>query len=367
MSSEMLLGGPRGRRLLLEYALSSELTQNPVRDEESFGQAAVLAASRLRAQRRGGGALIGDVLASEKAILSGATPATAAERLNTVELLEPTPDVLRAALAAAVGHAQHWREPDGEDLLIATSEMSLALRRVAEHVAAAQSTAWWSTPSATRTQQSVQWGGDAPRPALGDAREALRAVRDQECDAREHRRALSAASWSGEWRSCPPRIVPRSSRSLLDGTPGGLWFAEDSIGWDRAESVGLMVPDGLSVFEIESAADWKQLCAWFPLAVNMQRRGDWHSSTARTVHWLVPDWAQVAERYDAVHLQVGAYLAAAGEAITIDDNSGISSVIAGWNPDETYWFTPAIEYDDDRTRWRLEDHGTGLAWLPGPT
>ncbi len=348
-SPEILLHGPRGRRLLLEYALTSELTQNPVRDEESFGQAVILAASRLRGQKVRQGAIFGDVLAKEMTPLSGASVAVAAERLNAVELRKPTPSVLRAALAATVGHAQYWREPDGEDLLLSTSEMSAALRRVAEHIAAEQSTAWWTTPVSAGQQQSVQWDGEAPRPALADAPAALRV-------------ANPAATWSEEWRSRPPQIVPRSSRSLFDGTPGGLWFAEDSIGWDRAESVGIVIPDGLRVFEIATVADWNQLCAWFPLDVTNGER-----STTGTVRWVVPDWSQVAERYDAVHLQVWAYLAAAGVVTTVDNASGAVSVIAGWNPDETYWLTPAIEYDDDRTRWKLEDHGTAMVWLPDPT
>jgi hypothetical protein len=123
----------------------------------------------------------------------------------------------------------------------------------------------------------------------------------------------------------------------------------------------------MRVFEIGSAADWKQLCTWFPREVTAQNRRDRYRSTGPTAHRLVPDWSQVAERYDAVHLQVGAYLTAAGVAITIDDSSETASVIAGWNPDETYWFTPAIEYDDDHTRWKLEDDGTDVVWLPDPT
>lgn len=79
---------------------------------------------------------------------------------------------------------------------------------------------------------------------------------------------------------------------------------------------------------------------------------------------MVPDWAQVAEHYDAVHLQVGAYLAAAGVAIAIDDGSGTASVIAGWNPDETSWFTSNIAYGDERHRWRRKEHGTDIVWLP---
>lgn len=369
--SEMLLAGPRGRRLLLEYALASELARNPVRDEGTFGQAAVLASSRLGPRRRGAGALIGGIQGAAKGKLSKVAPVDVAERLNAVELLEPTPELLRSALAAAVGHARYWQEPDGEDVLTATSEVNLALQRVAEHVAASPLTAWWGTPAATRTQQSVQWDDVPPRPVLGDVRGALRAARDRERAAegaaREARSAHPAANRSGEWWSRPSQVVPASGRSLFDDSPAGLWFVEDSLGWERAESVSLIVPEGMRVFEIERAADWTQLCARFPLEVSAQKHDDWYRSTARTARWLVPDWAQVAEHYDAVHLQVGAYLAAAGDAIPIDDSSGTASVIAGWNPDETYWFTPDIAYDDEHTRWMLQEHGTDRVWVPDPS
>jgi hypothetical protein len=312
--------------------------------------------------------LIGDVQENARVKTAGATTDEVAKHLDAVQLLEPTPDILRSALAATVDHACYWQKPDGEDLVAATPEMKPALQRVAKHLAASPFTAWWSTPAPTREQQSVQWDGAPPRPVLSETRGALRAVRDNELaaerDAREQRPTHPATGQSGEWWSRPSQIVPTSSRSLSDGSPAGLWFVEDRLGWDRAESADVIVPEGVRVFEIGGAADWQHLCARFPLEVTAQKGDDWYRATGRKGRWVIPDWSQVAERYDAVHLQVGAYLAAAGVAIAIGESSKTASVIAGWNPDETYWFT-SIGYGDERTRWVLEDNGTSVGWLAG--
>lgn len=359
--AEMLLAGPRGRRLLLEYALASEISQNPVRDAGSFGSAAVRASQRLGPGKRSTRALIGSVPA--KTELRDVTPAEVAERLNRLELLEPTPESLPSALASAVAHARYWKEPDGEEILTETSEMRLALRRVAQKVAASPPAAWWCTPAATHTQQSVQWDDAPPRRVLDDVIEALLAASDRERAAEQASREKRHVNGGSEWWSRPPGAIPSSTRSLFDGSPAGLWFVEDSLGWERAESIGLIVPRGVHVFEIEGAAEWAELCARFPLEVTAQKRHNWDRSTRPAARWVVPDWAQVAEHYDAVHLQVGAYLAAAGTAIPVDD-SGTASVIAGWGPDETYWFTPDVAYDDVRARWALKDVGTDMVWVP---
>src|SRR5699024_2072029 len=83
--AERLLAGPRGRRFLLEYALASELAQNPVRSEESFGSAAFDAAYRLDPAVISGSArkyqsLFGEV--TEQPDMPVVTPAEAAERLD---------------------------------------------------------------------------------------------------------------------------------------------------------------------------------------------------------------------------------------------------------------------------------------------
>lgn len=366
---QVLLSGPRGRRFLLEYALASELARNPVRAEGTFGHAAILASRHLEPGNNNTDAVFGEPMSDTH--LVEVIPAAVAERLDAVELPDPTPQSLRQALVAAVGNARYWQEPDGEDLLAAVPEMYLGLQRVAQHVAASQLTAWWCTPVYIPAQYSVQWE-DAPPPAIpDDIQAALLAARHRERTeehaARTERDADPTANWSGEWWSHPPKTMPSSTRLLFDGSPAGLWFVEDHLGWERANSVELIVPKKASVFEIYSAADWAELCARFPLEVTAQKRHDWYRTTGRTGRWVIPDWVQVAEHYDAVHLQVGAYLAAAGVTIPVNEITGTASVIAGWNPDETYWFSSHITHSQESTCWMLEDDGTDMVWKPAST
>ena len=80
---------------------------------------------------------------------------------------------------------------------------------------------------------------------------------------------------------------------------------------------------------------------------------------------MVPDWAKVAEYYDAVHLQVAAYLAAAGTAIPVDADR--ATVIAGWGPDETYWFTPRVNHLGTPTAWILTEDSIDYLWERRPS
>lgn len=371
-TAESLLTGPRGRRLLLEYARACELVHNPVRSEETFGYAVALASIGVEPGRRYARRYFGPRPPYPKP--SEVAPADVAERLDALELPEPTPTVLRTALAATVGSARYWQAADGEDVLAATPKVLRALRHVAHRVAASRLTAWWGTPIVLSAQHSVQWEGAQLTAAPDDVRAVLLSAREREQAARAAcRRAARkrltighAATRSGEWWSSPPQVVPSSTRLLSDGRPVGLWFVEDDFGWDSAESVKLTVPADASVFEIADAADWADLCRRFPLEVTAQKCDDWSRATGRTGRWVVPDWVQVAEHYDAVHLQVGAYLSAAGVAIPVDDGDGAASVIAGWNPDQTYWFSPGVVCDGERTRWVLEDDGTDMTWRSAP-
>lgn len=374
--AELLLAGPRGRRFLLEYALASELAQHPVRGAESFGQAASDAAHHLdpdsvnsRVLRRR--SFFGWVAPEPEPEVPNVSAAGVATRLDLVELLEPTPEMLRHALRAAVDSARYWQEPDGEDRLAATPQMRQALQRVAEHVAASALTAWWWTPVDRSAQHCVLWDDAPPRSIPDDIHATLRAASDrqrtEERLARVERDPDPTANWSGEWGSHPSLTVPSSTRALFDGSPAGLWCVEDSLGWEQAETVRLLLFEDVSVFEIADAADWAELCGRFPLEVTAQKRHDWYRTTGHTGPWIVPDWAQVAEYYHAVHLQVGAYLSASGTAIPVDNSTDAVSVIAGWGPDETYWFSSDIAYGNDYIRWVLIEDESNMVWQPEST
>ena len=151
-----LLAGPRGRRLLLEYALESERIAGL---EEVGGSLAELEffASRRLDPNHGTGALhvVGPDDSTPK--IPAITPAHVAERLETVPLADVTPRLLLTCLVNTVETATYWQEPEGTDVLAATKAMCDGLRRVAEHLTASEHTAWWNTPIDESTQWTVQW------------------------------------------------------------------------------------------------------------------------------------------------------------------------------------------------------------------
>lgn len=363
---ERLLRGPRGRRLLLEFAIASDGLSDYEYRADSFASGVFQTSydldpgkgTSVKMYWNADGA--GQEIPSEEISL-----AEIASRLDAVRLAEVTPELLRECLAETVDSARYWQEADGTDVLAGTEEMRRSLRRVALHVAASAHAAWWVEPMAERSQWQVEWDGVPTQEIVADPMALLHQARSQtvekELVARRERPSDATANWSGEWWSCPPMELPSTTRALPDESPAALWFVEDGRGWEQANARALEMPAGACIYEIDSAEAWASLCAKFPIEVTAQKRHDWYRTTGRDGAWVIPDWATVAEHYDAVHLQVGAYLSAAGTAIPVDEQT--ASVIAGWDPDQTYWFTPNIRISDELERWTLEVYEGRSAWV----
>jgi len=350
--TEVLLAGPRGRRLLLEYA---QLADNRARDghmQDSFSSGVFYAAYRIDVARGTAGVLYGP---GADRPLPNVSPEEVARRLADVQLSATTETDLRTVLAATTDSARYWQPPDGDDILAATEPMRRELRRVAEHIAVSEHARWWTTDIVRDEQWSLGWAEQhSSVPPVGYAlvtwREKVAA--DEERAAR-HRPADPAAAYSGEWWSAPLG-VPCSTRALVDGSPGCLWFVEDSAGEHRAWARRQIVPGTVDVFEVDGSDDWAQLCRRFPLEVTAQKRQDWYFTTGRDGRWVLPDWRAVAEVYGGVHLTVAGYLAAAGIAIDVDGDA--ASVIAGWAPDESFWLTDDVHADGDIVEWVRDDN-----------
>lgn len=373
MDPEALLVGPRGRRLCLEF-VAHMARRRETADGQEYLHAAFSAADeldpgrgtsrvtlRMRTKRQ----------AEPDKPSSSPSPEEVARLLDQVRLDPTEDDVVDAALAVTVDSARYWQEPDGEDALAAAPAMRAALRRVAVAITSAETAAWWSTPVDRAGQWSVGFPPPAQQETRGTPRDLLAQWRantvGEELRARRERPADVHASWSGAWWSSPTHTLLQTTRALGDRGPVGLRLVEDSFGWEHATAVPVTVPDDARVFEVDGPDAWAELCRRFPLEVTASRRHDWYRATGVDGAWVIPDWSRVAETYDGVHVSVAGHLTTAGRAVPVDDAR--TTVLAGWDPDQTSWLTDAVRADDDgpgRQAWVRRDDGGGdvsAVWL----
>ncbi|WP_426324587.1 hypothetical protein [Microbacterium sp. E-13] len=354
--ADLLLDGPRGRRLCLEYVRACADDTKAGRDAST----ALFWAAHLASEAADRGTLItfGDGAPPEP---PPAGPREAVAALRSIPLPAPTEERLRQALRASVDRAMYWQRPDGEDLLAAHPEVRDALRSAAELIAGAPAAQWWTTPMAIDDQWAVPWegAGRAPDDLAASLTEWYRrTIEDEEHAARE-RPSDPRANWSGMWWSIPPHGLVRTTRSLGGHGPARLWFEEDSLGGDSADAVPV---EGYParVIEIAGPEDWAGLCRRHPLDVSAARRHDWFRVTGRAGAWVIPDWRSVAAEADAVHLTVLGYLTTATRPIGLDDER--ATVLAGWNPDETFWLRGTLPRPARGERWERHQDG----WRPAP-
>ncbi|WP_062205133.1 hypothetical protein [Demequina salsinemoris] len=353
-----LMEGPRGRRLCLATML--EWAHHAQGEAGRELAEAVFFASHQLDPRRGSSATYAlatfAVEGSEPAAMPTCTAADVVRAWAEAPRGHVDEHSLMSALTASIDAARYWQEADGEDALAATDEMRGPLTEVAAAIEANDACAWWSAPVDLTSQWVVEFDYPdfpaGPQPAV-DPGEVLaswsEAIAEEEIGARHSLPTDPTTNHSGPWWSKPPNALTRTTRSLGADGPAGLWLIEDSHGPQRALVRRAGVPSTANVYEIDGPDAWADLCRRFPLDVTASRRHDWYRTTGEAGPWAIPDWSRVAEHYDAVHLTVAGYLETAGRAIPVGD--GASSVLAGWDPDATYWFTAVRAYADTEETW----------------
>lgn len=331
-----LMAGPRGRRLLLEFALASE--------RAILGDAAEFPLGRA---------------------VFGATGGTAREvvrRLGEAPLGPVSLGILREALTRSVDSAMYWQEPQGEDLLCAVPEVREALTRVAEHVVSSAEVQCWTAPVDPTDQWHVGWADLGPLTAPDLAAWRAGMVAD-EAGAQRDRPTDPTARVSGMWWSRPSEEVLTSSGTFDGAEPKGLSLVEDSLGWTEATAHKIAVEGYPVVVEITGREVWGDLCRRFPLDVTALMRHDWYRTTGRVGRWVIPDWSRVAQEYAAAHLSIAGYLTAATTAVDVSDDT--ASVIAGCNPDTTWWFHGVVRRVGDPVLWVADDNDGHRRWTRG--
>ena len=93
----------------------------------------------------------------------------------------------------------------------------------------------------------------------------------------------------------------------------------------------------------------------YPLNVTASRGAAWAMCTdQQSSRWVQPDWWAVSRDYDGVHLTALGYLSTAGRALATED--GVT-VLAGWEPDCTFWLTETLTRTDQDTLWASDEQG----------
>ncbi|WP_260857358.1 hypothetical protein [Microbacterium sp. 1.5R] len=339
--ADELLHGPRGRRLCLDAAASTD---------DELSQAVFWLGHRLDPSP---GTLIrftADGSDPEPAEDPTFTEADVAGLVRRVDSGILTAESAREALRTTVDAARYWQEPDGTDAVAALPSVRDALRPVAERLVALlpDLTAPWASAQWTVDWRPASDGTAITHPSSDLLSAWTREHHDDEKRAERERPHDVHAHFSGHWWSVPYQF-PTSRGRIADA----LELVEDSLGWEVATVIPVRGTG--RILEIRSADDWAALCREFPLEATASRRHDWFRITGRDGRWLIPDWERIAERWDAVHLTTLGYLSAATRCIDVDDE--YATVIAGWAPDSTVWLGDVVrEWHEPRQQWRREPH-----------
>ncbi len=277
-------------------------------------------------------------------------------------------EVLRSALVETVESAMYWQAADGQDTLYADPLLSKAMSGIAEQVASMGGYAGWETQAAASAQWMVSWRGEdsegtwqpGMEPTNSQLKEWKTRVHQDELRHRKNLTSEISDVMSNSWWSTPPGGLYRSYSRPVGLAPLGLDCVEDGLGWKQATIQRLEIAQSKPVFEISEPDDWANLCQRYPLDVSGTMRGCWCETTGRDGQWVQPDWLSVAQDYDGVHLSLGAYLSGAGEVIPVGPT--VATVVAGWNPDETFWFTDAVKPVGAAEDWEVLDYSAHEQW-----
>ena len=262
---------------------------------------------------------------------------------------------LLAGLVEAVDSARYWQEPDDTDELLLKRPVLTALGPVA--TALSVSLAAWVRPSSVALDRQcyVQWTDEysLQPPSLTAAAEKL-ARWKASAVADEHQAADRpwdpTAHLSGRWWSTPALSdLVTTTRSITGLGATKLMLVEDSLGWKRARVWPLAPAPGSRLYELSDPTAWTDLVARYPMDVSLSKRHDWWRTTGVDGPWLMPDWSAVATDYDGVHLTVRGYLTTAGRCLAVGQSG---TVLAGWNPDETYWLNDVLSPVTAPSEWQ---------------
>jgi hypothetical protein len=268
--------------------------------------------------------------------------------------------LLAAVAGAHPGFGHGIADAEGTRAQLAQARRDL--RPVADALVSAPAARRWWEPVARADQRFLEWDG-WPR-LTGPA--VQWAVRDSMTAARaENARGLRWAEQHGApARDCLWSVPEFAVQSMTTGGLGDL----SAIALARFEDLftpleetgatvwSVRIAPQARVLEIAGPADWQALVSALPQDVTGTHDGEWRAHTGLAGPWRLPDWEQVMEHYDGVHLTIGGYLACRGLALPA---GGGHTMLTGWLPDATIWLRDVATGQRRLGHWQGDPHGRG--------
>lgn len=245
-----------------------------------------------------------------------------------------------------------------EELWGLTALAAGALRPVAGALVDSPGAARWWEPADLAGQRFVEWDGQ-PRvtgPALEQAvREFMAAERAENAEGLRRRRPRErpGVRIGAHWWS-PPGFAPQAwTTTAIEGLPaaGCCEFFDTYLPPQDATGAvvwALQIDPRARVLEITGPADWQDLVTRFPRDVTGTHDGEWRYWGGVPGPWRLPDWEQVMDHYDGVHVSIGAAVASCGVALPA---AGGYTMLAAWTPGATLWLRDMATATHRLGRW----------------
>jgi hypothetical protein len=217
------------------------------------------------------------------------------------------------------------------------------LRRVADELVSAPATRRWWQPVMRADQRFLEWDG-SPHPegaAIEQAvRDGMRQERAENAAGLRHPRpperpgTIIGATW---WSA--PDFAQQTWTAGAVGDIPALALGHFIDTFNPFEETGatvwsVRIAERARLLEITDPAGWQALVRRFPRDVTGTHDGEWRYWGGVPGPWRLPDWEQVMEHYDGVHVTIGGYVASCGLALPVGDGY---TMLAGWIPDATLW------------------------------